>query len=173
MAKRKSKLETTTNTIIKHSLERQYKGGFYTKIPDITPFGSNSYFNVQRPFDIIFYYQGMTLAIESKAIRDNGRFEFKSVKDHQVRELLSIAENNGNAYIAVHFFEARVINRIYFIDIYDFLYWSSTSNKKSVSRNEFNSSGYISFYRDVKSEKTENGSRKQFINLKGTYIIGW
>lgn len=161
----KVKLETKTNTIIKNSLLKYYSGGYFKKIPDpgMVGFGQNR-FTPPRGIDIIYYWQSMMVGIESKAFHNKNRFIFSSVSDLQIEELYTIAMNNGNAWIAINVFEPRVINRIYFIDIFDFMHWRETSKTKSVNSNLININPHISFYLDVS---------KQLINLEDSLIIGW
>lgn len=170
--------ENETINILKSSLEKYYPGGFYKKIPDpgyISKKGGQR-FTAKRGVDIIYYWNGRLVAIEAKRInakpRYLSRFKLDLVTDDQINELLNIARNGGNAYVCVHLYIPRIANRIYFIDIFDFVHLVSTIDKKSINHNELNNDGHVAFYLDVKSVKF-GGKRTKCVNLREAYVIGW
>lgn len=170
--------ENETIHILKNSLEKYYPNGFYKKIPDAgyVSKNSNQRFTARRGIDIIYYWNGRIIAIEAKRINgkkgESARFRFDSVSPEQINELIKIAENGGNAYVCVHLYIRKVANRIYFIDVFDFIHMASTSEKKSINHNELNNDGHIAFYLDVGYAKLNN-KKVRCVNLEGSYAIGW
>lgn len=164
--------EAKTIGIIRNGLLQSYPGSFYTKIPDQ---GALLKFGIERPFDILHTYNGTTTAIEAKCAKHPAVFKLSSVKTHQIDNLLSMANNQSTALVAIHLWMPSKLSYIHFLDIYDFLYWKEHSYSDSIKWNKFDDNPNISFSLDVKSKRIVNQEsqkqkRIQYIDFSKTYI---
>jgi hypothetical protein len=168
MAKRQNYERTKTIPILKFSLEKHYKNGFYYKPPDDYWKGKTTKFEKKKPFDIIYIYDGSTVGIEAKYIGEK-TFVFSSVEDHQIANLKIMAKN-GYAYIAIHYKKKRQ-ESLAFIEIYDFIHLKETYHKKSMRWEEVLKDKHFSFILDVDSYDIAPGEYKKFVNFYGTYLL--
>lgn len=167
-----SKPENKTVAILKNSLEYFYKNGYYKKIPDPGYLGAEGQrFTPRRGIDIIYFHNDRLVGIEAKYIADKKVLPLDKVYDHQKEELETIAKNGGFGYIAIQVFKKYELNRIYFIEIFDWLHLENTWKKKSINPKDLENDYHVSFWRDVKSIKFKDGSRKQIINLSNSYLF--
>lgn len=155
--------EIQTHSIIRNSLPLEYSDGWYYKPSDVGMDGSGkSRFMIQRPFDILYYWKNDLLAIEAKLLKDGKRFDFNTVKEHQLNNLLQVDKNGGYSYIAIHLWRASKFSKIFFIEINDFLHWKEES-ESNVTWEEMETNYHVCLIKSV---------IHNLINLRKSFLIG-
>lgn len=110
-------------------------GMYYYKIPDSPYVGSETRFQLKKPFDLFLIKDGEFIAIEAKYCKGNARFPFKNVKEHQIDALLDIEEHGCKAYIMINFRgEGVIATRA--IRVKDFLELVKVSKYSSMTMEE-------------------------------------
>lgn len=113
--------ESDLNRIITNSVNDI---GFAYKIPDPSKTIAASGSTVKRPFDIFCVNPFFTAYIESKMLKGYKAFNFKHIREHQLKSLLDIRYSVPKQYlkyvfslIAVGVWESRKYFDVYFFDI--------------------------------------------------------
>jgi len=155
------KPESTSVQIIRNSLLEYYPGGFYYKIPDIGVPTKKGRFMLKRPFDLLYFWNGNFLAIEVKTIKNKNKFYLNSVKEHQLKALQKIYENQGNSYIVLHIWNKKN-SKIYFINTIDYEFFIEYL-ETSIDVKEIDNLHVAEFSAIVKNGR---------INLEKSYLFG-
>ncbi len=69
------------------------------------------------------------ILIEAKEVSGN-RFDFRRLKDHQIKQLSSIQKYGGISIIVFHI---KMIDKIVIVKIVDYLLYLNSTNKKSIN----------------------------------------
>ena len=81
--------------------------------------------------DFIGIFQGKFILIEAKEI-SGIRFDFKRLKDHQIKQLSSIQKHGGYSIIL---FNVKQLNKIISVSIDKYLIYLNQTEKKSININ--------------------------------------
>jgi len=124
---------------MKHSFERAMPCR-YKKNPDqIFNPSSNARFNPEKDYDAECLYQGQLTAIEYKLHKKKGVFPLSAVSLIQKTALLDVSEHGGNAYVVIGV-RYDQIKEAYFMPIKEFMKFTYSTEKKSISIDEMRSS---------------------------------
>ncbi len=124
------KISTQLNKLIKKGVS------FFIKSP--TPIrmiptkeGYKMTYSEKALCDFIGIYNKKFVIIEAKEVSGK-RFDFKRLKDHQIKQLSSIKRFGGYAFI---FFELKEIKKVISVKIDDYLIYINQTTKKSININ--------------------------------------
>jgi len=116
--------------IIKIEQLKLKSGAYIEKLPF-------DFFGYVMKFDGINFDEPKVIAIEAKHVKNGNRIPKSKIKEHQVKELYKVYQNNGYAFLIICSLENKKIYRMKVNDDFLKLYYNSEASVNFTNYNSF------------------------------------